>query len=256
MKVNNIISIRDKVIIITGTGRGIGRHIALELAKQSAIVYGTSKSSNFPPPKYLSKNFFQVKCDITNKLKFKKLCSKIYNKHKKIDVLINNAGVSFKGKEGKLFPYKFWNKTLAINLTAAFMCSQTVIKYMKKKKQGAIINMTSINAELAFPNNPAYAASKGGLKMLGKSLAKDWGKYGIRVNNLGPGYIKTQMNKKSYDDPKAKKLRKNQTMLGRWGDVNDLVGICIFLSSDSSNYITGQDIYVDGGWLANGLTKC
>ncbi len=91
--------------------------------------------------------------------------------------------------------------------------------------------------------------------MLTKSLAKDYGKYGIRVNNLGPGYIQTDMTKKSYKNKKTRNAREKQTLLGKWGNVSDLIGPCIFLASDSSKYITGQDIYVDGGWLANGLIE-
>jgi len=115
--------------------------------------------------------------------------------------------------------------------------------------------MTSINTELGFLNNPAYIASKGGLKMLTKSLAKDLGKYGIRVNNLGPGYFITDMTKNSYKNKKSRISRQNHTLLGRWGNVLDLVGPCIFLASDASAYITGQDLYVDGGWTANGLIE-
>ena len=126
---------------------------------------------------------------------------------------------------------------------------------MKKQRSGSIINVTSINAELGFPNNPAYAASKGGLRMLTKSLAKDFGKYGISVNNLGPGYIITEMTKNSYQNKKSRMIRQKHTLLGRWGDVTDLIGPCIFLASNASGYITGQDIYVDGGWLANGLSE-
>ena len=129
------------------------------------------------------------------------------------------------------------------------------IKYMLKKKNGSIINFTSINAELGFPNNPAYVASKGGLKMLTKSLAKDWGRFGIRVNNIGPGYMKTEMTKKSWSNPKLRKTRTSRTLLNRWGEKQDIVGPCIFLASDASRYVTGQDLYVDGGWLANGLSE-
>ena len=126
---------------------------------------------------------------------------------------------------------------------------------MVKKKNGVIINFTSINAELGFPKNPAYVASKGGLKMLGKALAKDWGKFGIRVNNIGPGYMKTEMTRKSWQNKKTRKSRTSRTLLNRWGEKDEIVGPCIFLASDASRYITGQDIYVDGGWLANGLSE-
>ena len=157
-------------------------------------------------------------------------------------------------KKGKLFYEKEnWTKTIDTNLTASFFCSQEVIKYMIRRKSGSIINITSLNAEQAFPKNPSYVASKGGLKMVGKALAKDWGKYGIRVNNLGPGYIKTDITKKSYSNKKLREERAKHTMLGRWGDKDDLVGPCIFLASDASRYITGQDLYVDGGWLANSI---
>jgi len=122
---------------------------------------------------------------------------------------------------------------------------------MIKRKSGSIINITSINAELGFPRNPAYVASKGGLKMLGKSLAKDWSNKGIRVNNLGPGYIKTDMTMKRYLNKKTRKEREDRTLMKRWGEKSDLIGPCVFLASDASKYITGQDIYVDGGWLVN-----
>ena len=200
------------------------------------------------------KNLFKIKCDITDQEKFRQICFDIVKKKKKIDVLINNAGISMASKQpGKIYAKDKWDETLRINLTAHFSCSQEVIQYMKKRKQGSIINITSINAELGFPRNPAYVASKGGLKMLGKALAKDWGKYGIRVNNLGPGYIRTEMTKSSYSNKKLRKERTKHTMLGRWGEMDDLVGPCIFLASDASKYITGQDVYVDGGWISNSI---
>ena len=105
----------------------------------------------------------------------------------------------------------------------------------------------------AFPDNPAYVAFKGALKQLTKSLALDLGKDGIRVNNVGPGYFRTDMTQKSWQDASLNERRKERTALGRWGQPSDLAGVTIFLSSDASSYITGQDIYVDGGWLAKGL---
>jgi NAD(P)-dependent dehydrogenase (short-subunit alcohol dehydrogenase family) len=245
----DIFSLANKVILITGAGKGIGNYLANKLSEEKAIVYGIDiKFLN--TNKKISPNLNQIKCDITHKKFFDKVCESIFRNHKKIDVLINNAGLSFPSKSetyGKIN----WEKTLAVNLTASYFCSLSVINFMRKNNAGSIINITSLNAEQAFPKNPAYIASKGGLKMLGKSLAKDWGKFGIRVNNLGPGYIKTDMTKKSFNNKKTRLAREKQTLLGRWGEIDDLVGPCIFLASDASNYITGQDIYVDGGWLAN-----
>ena len=255
MKINNnLFSLKNKVVLITGAGKGIGQHLAEKIAEQDAIVYAIDKQFTKKTSKNSIKNLFKIECDITDQDRFRQVCSDIVRKRKKIDVLINNAGISKANKQsGKMYPKDKWDETLRINLTAHFSCSQEVIQYMKRQKQGSIINITSINAELGFPRNPAYVASKGGLKMLGKALAKDWGKYGIRVNNLGPGYIKTDITKKSYSNKKLREERAKHTMLGRWGEKDDLVGPCIFLASDASSYITGQDVYVDGGWLANSI---
>ena len=109
---------------------------------------------------------------------------------------------------------------------------------MTKKKSGSIINITSLAAEFGFPGNPAYIAFKGALKQLTKSAAYDLSKFNIRVNSVGPGYIKTNMTAKSWDDKKMKMERSDRTMLGRWGESEDLIGTVIFLSSDASSYIT------------------
>ena len=248
----NLFSIEGKVIIITGSGRGIGYQLAVELAKYSAIVYSLDRKFTKKIPKNLSSNIIQIKCDITDYKKIKQVFKKIFMKEKRIDVLINNAGVSFASqKKNQLYSEKDWAETINVNLTGSFYCSKEVIRYMLKQKNGSIINITSINAELGFPRNPAYNASKGGLKMLGKAFAKDWSKFGIRVNNIGPGYIKTEMTSKRFANKKTRLERQNQTLLGRWGEPDDLIGPCIFLASDASKYMTGQDLYIDGGWITN-----
>ncbi len=245
---NDIFSVKNKIIVITGAGRGIGRFLANELSKRSAIVYAVDKTFS---KKNQTNDYFQKKCDVTNKVQFQKVCKNILKNSGKIDVLINNAGITLPNNSTKDYPLEDWKKTIDVNLTGAFVCSQIIAKIMKKQRAGSIINVTSINAELGFPNNPAYVASKGGLKMLTKSLARDFGKYNIRVNNLGPGYIKTDMTKKSFSNKKLRKERAQHTMLGRWGEKDDLVGPCIFLASDASKYMTGQDLYIDGGWITN-----
>jgi gluconate 5-dehydrogenase len=123
---------------------------------------------------------------------------------------------------------------------------------MKAHGSGSIINITSINAELGFPGNPAYVAFKGALKQLTKALALDLGP-SIRVNAIGPGYFRTDMTRKSWGDDTMRQERSSRTILGRWGVPDDLAGAVIFLASDASAYVTGIDLYVDGGWLAKGL---
>ena len=248
----NLFSIEGKVIIITGAGRGIGYELAIGLAKYSAVIYSLDKKFAKKIPKNLSSNIIEIKCDITDPKKIKRVFNKIFLREKRIDVLINNAGVSFASqKKNQLYSEKDWDETINVNLTGSFYCSQEVIKYMLKQRNGSIINITSINAELGFPRNPAYNASKGGLKMLGKAFAKDWSKFGIRVNNIGPGYIKTEMTSKRFANTKTRLERQNQTLIGRWGEPDDLIGPCIFLASNASKYMTGQDLYIDGGWITN-----
>ena len=249
-------SIKNKIIIVTGGGgTGMANHLAKSMAIEGAFVYAVDIKSQKHIQKKLEKHLNYIKCDITKKDEFEQVCIKIFQKHKKIDVLVNGAGVTFPETTDKFYPDDKWDKTLAINLKGALDCSQTVIKYMLKKKNGSIINFTSINAEMGFPKNPAYVASKGGLKMLSKSLAKDWGLFGIRVNSIGPGYMKTEMTKRSWSNMKLRKARTSRTLLGRWGEKDDIVGPCIFLASNASRYVTGHDLYVDGGWLANGLSE-
>ena len=123
---------------------------------------------------------------------------------------------------------------------------------MASQSRGSIINITSIGAELGFPNNPAYQVSKAGLRQLTKAIARDWGSSGVRANNICPGYIRTGMTENSYLDETLNSQRLEQTLLKSWGEPTDLVGPTIFLISDASKYMTGSDLYVDAGWTANG----
>ena len=247
------------VSIITGASKGIGKSIAEYFAGAGSHVVCVSRSEKSlikVQNKIINNggNASIYACDVSILDDVTSLINDTINNFKQIDILINNAGITLPENAEK-YSLDSWKKTIDVNLTGSFQISLEVLSYMKKKSKGSIINITSLNAEFGFPDNPAYVASKGGLKLLGKSLARDWGKYGIRVNNLGPGYIKTKMTKKSFENKKTFELRKARTMLDRWGKPDDLLGTCIFLASDASSYVTGQDIYVDGGWSANGLSS-
>ena len=125
---------------------------------------------------------------------------------------------------------------------------------MKKQKSGSIINITSIAAEFGFANNPSYVSSKGALKQMSKAMAVDLGDHGIRVNCICPGYIRTDMTEKSFNNETLHEERLRNMIIPRWGSPNDLVGAAIFLSSDASSYVTGSDLVVDGGWCAKGMS--
>lgn len=247
-KILHIFSLEGKAAVITGTSRGNGRAIAQSYADAGAIVYGIQRVGGVKDARI---KFLEV--DVTDKKAVGAAITQIVKEVGHIDILVNNAGISVGSQSSEKYSEEDWDKTYETNLKAIFLLSQQVARVMIKQKSGVIINITSINAEQGFPNNPAYVAFKGGLKQLTKAFAYDLGKYNIRVNNLGLGYFKTDMTKKSWDDPKLRRARANHTLLGRWGDADDLIGPAIFLASDASRYITGIDLYVDGGWLAKGI---
>lgn len=254
---NNLFTLKNKIAVVTGAANGNGKSISKALLQAGAkvVLVDIDEKTLLQTKNQFNKlnlKPFIFCCDITNSEKLLELNDFVLHRFKKIDILINNAGVTF-GCDISNYPEKFWDKTYETNLKSPFLLAQLFSKSMKKQKSGVIINITSLNAELAFPNNPAYVSFKGGLKQLTKSLALDLGKYGIRVNNIGPGYFRTNMTKKSWLNKSRRKKIENNTILGRWGTPEDLMGLVIFLSSNSSSYITGQDFYVDGGWLAKGL---
>jgi len=244
MKLHNLFSVYKKKIIITGGNSGIGLQLSksLKLLRANIIRVDLKFDNKIGSIDYV--------CDLREEYKVKHLFEKIKKKFKNIDGLVNCAGVSINLKN----PYnnvEYYENTLSSNLKSAFLTTVKACELMKKK--GSVINITSLGAELAFPKNPIYQVSKAGLRQLTKAFARDYSKFGIRFNNICPGYIKSKMTVKSYNDPKKNKIRSNRTLLNYWGDTFDLVGPVIFLLSDSSNYITASDIYVDGGWMAKGI---
>lgn len=246
-----LFSLSGKVAIVTGTSRGNGATIARALIGAGALVYCLQRTAT-PENTIVNPNAKTRTVDVTDSQNLAKVVNSIAEEAGGIDVLVNNAGITI-GNPSENYKIEDWDKTFDTNLRAVFVLSQLVALHMAKKSSGVIVNITSINAEQGFPGNPAYVASKGGLKQLSKALAYDFAKYGIRVNNLGLGYFRTDMTKKSFNDPELKKQRDQHILLNRWGEAGDLVGPIMFLCSDASRYITGQDLYVDGGWLAKGL---
>ena len=166
-----------------------------------------------------------------------------------IDVLVNNAGIQIRAPLHE-FDAENWRKILDINLTGAFLTSKAVVQGMIKRKAGKIINICSIQSELARPTIAPYTASKGGLKLLTRGMATDWGKYNIQVNGIAPGYFKTEMTKSLYEDEKFDAWLCSRVPANRWGDPEELVGGAIFLASKASDYVNGHIIFIDGGLMA------
>lgn len=242
----NSLEVKNKVIIVTGASGEIGLSICNHLILTGSKVIAISRSSR---PKKLSNEVNYIKLDINNINEIKTIIKKIFNNYKKISALVNLAGISIKNTAN----LDNFEATLKTNLISTFNLTNSVAYYMKMKKKGTIINVSSIGAHMGFKSNPGYVASKGGLNSLTKSQAFDLGRYNIRVNNLVPGYIKSSMTFKSFSNPRLSKNRINRNIIPRWGKPEDLIGAIIFLISDSSSYVTGSDLIVDGGFLSKGI---
>ncbi len=163
-----------------------------------------------------------------------------------IAILVNNAGVQHRTPLQD-FPLDAWRRLVAVNLESVFLVGQAVARHMIARGRGKIINICSVQSELARPGIAPYTATKGAVKMLTKGMATDWGRLGLQVNAIGPGYFQTELNQALVDDPAFTAWLSNRTPMGRWGKVEELAGAAIFLASDASSFINGHILYVDGG---------
>ena len=246
---DKLFDIAGRVIVVTGASRGIGEAISEGFSSSGANVYGIGRSVT---PNKENTSYKYINCDINDDLEFKRIIADIFSSEGRIDVLVNAAGISL-SSDLEEDQTSIFLKTISTNLSSSFKCCETVLPCMEAGGYGSIINVTSIGSLMGFAGNPGYVASKGGLAALTRALAVDFGRNGIRVNNIVPGYFNTKMTQKSYSDPVANKLRSGRTILNRWGEVEELIGAAIFLASPASSYVTGTDLVVDGGWTAKGL---
>ncbi|QIO32760.2 SDR family oxidoreductase [Bradyrhizobium sp. 1(2017)] len=239
-------SLAGKIAIVTGASRGIGAAIASGLQDAGAAVFGLSRSGTAP------QGVSAISCDLADDRAIETAFRTITAKSDRIDALVNAAGISLPAQSGESELARF-RATVATDLTGVYAAILAACPLLKKAGSAAIVNVTSINSVRGFPGNPGYVAAKAGLAGLTRALAVDYAADGIRVNALAPGYVATEMTAKSFADPLMHEDRRRHTMLGRWGQPADMVGAAIFLASDASAYVTGQEIFVDGGWIAKGL---
>ena len=246
-------SLNNKVALVTGGTSGIGKMMALSLARAGAFVWIVSTRNN--ADETISEieqqgsegAFFQV--DVTDSNNLETMLSHIYGVSKKIDILVNAAGINLRIPAEDL-SLDDWQKTININLTAPYYLSQLVVKKMKENQWGRIINIASLQSLRAFDNSIPYGASKGGVMQLTRALAQAYSKHGILVNAIAPGFFHTKLTESLFQDPEKLKVLAAKTMMNRNGEEEDLFGISVFLCSDANSYITGQTIFLDGGFTA------
>jgi NAD(P)-dependent dehydrogenase (short-subunit alcohol dehydrogenase family) len=236
-------SLDGKTALVTGTSRGIGAAIAAGFAEAGARVLGLSRSGAAP------KGVTALTCDLSDDAAIKRAFDQVAAGGR-LDVLVNAAGISLPADGAS--ELKRFRDTLATDLTGVYATILAAYPLLKKAG-GSIVNITSINSVRGFPGNPGYVAAKAGLAGLTRALANDFARDGIRVNALAPGYVATAMTTASFNDAAMHDERRRHTMLGRWGTPEDIVGAAIFLASPASAYVTGQELFVDGGWTTKGL---
>ncbi len=253
---SELFSLSGKTALVTGGGRGIGLAVAKGLAEHGAdiaIIARTKEQLEAASHQIQADTERKVRTfpfDLENINEIEGLFESIISETNGIDILVNCAGTTVRGPSED-FDLKSWNHVIEVNLTAAFVLSQAFCNYRKQVgKTGKIINIGSLTCHAARPTTAAYASSKGGLLMLTKTLAVEWAKYNINVNAIGPGYISTELTAPLQDDEDFNKWVLSKTPLGRWGQPDDIAGTALLLASKAGDFITGQIIYVDGGWLA------
>ena len=251
----NLFDLTGKIALITGAAHGLGMAMVKGLGNAGAtiIVNNTSKDKLDKAIEHYKANGLKAYgyvFDVTDEKAVKQAVSKIEKEIGHIDILVNNAGI-IKRTPMVDMEVKDFNSVIQVDLVAPFIMSKAVVKGMIKKGGGKIINICSLMSELGRNSVGAYAAAKGGLKMLTKNMATEWARYNIQVNGIGPGYFATSQTEPiRVDGHPFNDFIISRTPAGRWGNPEDLQGAAIFLSSAASDFVNGHILYVDGGILA------
>lgn len=237
--------------LITGSSQGIGYALARGLAQHGAKVLLNSRGRDRLEAAAgrlgtEGHDATAVAFDVTDHGAVVENIARVENDFGPIDILINNAGMQFRAPLED-FPPEKWDEMVRINISSIFYVGQAVARFMIARGEGKIVNIASVQSELARPGIAPYTTTKGAVRNLTRGMSTDWAKYGLQVNALAPGYFKTPLNQALVDDRKFSAWLEARTPAGRWGDVDELVGAAVFLSSKASSFVTGQMLVVDGG---------
>ncbi|MCA6119356.1 SDR family oxidoreductase [Bradyrhizobium sp. WSM 1738] len=250
-----LFNLARKRALVTGSSQGIGLAIARGLAEHGAsvILNGRERSKLDVAAARLTAAGHTVAVaafDVTLAEDVREGVATIERTIGAIDILVNNAGMQFRTPLED-FPAEKWELLLRTNVSSAFYVGQAVAKHMIPRGRGKIINIASVQSELARPGIAPYTATKGAIKNLTRGMCADWAKHGLQVNAIAPGYFKTPLNQALVDDVSFSAWLEKRTPAGRWGNVDELIGAAVFLSGDASSFVNGHTLYVDGG-----ITTC
>jgi len=248
---NNLFDLSAEIAIVTGGASGIGKAISKGLACFGAkvIILDINREKGEETVVELNKKIERVyyrQVDLLNYNEIKKAIKEILHQFGKIDILVNSVGITIR-KQALETSEEDWDKTLDLNLKSHFLCAKEVVASMITRRKGKIIEIGSVSSFLGHPKRVAYAASKGGIRLMIKVLAREWSQYNINVNGIAPGFIKTPLTSDLLSKQEEYDSIISRIPQGRLGLPEDLIGISVFLSSQASNYLTGQLIIVDGG---------
>ena len=244
-------TLNGRLALITGSSQGIGLAIAEGLGQAGArlVINGRDPHKLQAAQIQLKDRGFDVHAmafDVTDESAVNQAVADIERNIGAIGILVNNAGMQFRTPLED-FPADKFRELLRVNVESAFLVGKAVAKPMIDRKQGKIINICSVQSELARPSIAPYTATKGAIKMLTKGMCADWAKHGLQINAIGPGYFKTPLNQALVDNLEFSGWLEKRTPAGRWGTVDELIGAAIFLASDASSFVNGHILYVDGG---------
>lgn len=243
--------LKNEVAVVTGASRGLGRAIATALAQAGARValVGRDVEKLDETAQACGAGAYLFPCDVTSEDEVAHLESRVSELLGKASILVNNAGVNLR-KPVTDFTLDEWRWVMDTNLTSAFLCSRAFVPHMKAQDRGRIINLTSIMSHVSLPGRCAYSASKTGLLGFTRALAMELAPHKITVNGISPGPFATEMNTVLMNDPEANAAFLSKIPLGEWGKPNDIGSLAVYLCSEQARFITGTDIVIDGGWLA------
>ncbi|MER9306357.1 SDR family oxidoreductase [Mesorhizobium sp. M0293] len=252
---SSLFSLDGRLALITGSGQGIGFALARGLAEHGAsvVLNGRDAARIDGAVEKLRAAGFKAHAstfDVTDFQTVDTDIARIESEIGAIDILINNAGVQFRAPLED-FPEEQWERLFKTNVSGAFHAGKAVARHMIPRGKGKIINIGSVQSELARPNIAPYTATKGAIRNLTRGMCADWAKHGLQINAIAPGYFRTEMNQALVDNPEFSSWLEKRTPAGRWGNVDELIGAAVFLASDASSFVNGHTLYVDGGMTAS-----